>query len=1841
MVEAKGVFAIQRFSLLQLKRNLISPDRVPSAFVRIRLLRGDGTVTPAQRTVVRRNTSTPLYESLFYFNDIHVAEGELATCVLQLSVYDRGRLGPHMLVGSIDMDLESVYQLPNHELWRKWVTVLDPRGKRDGPQGQLKLCVAVLAKGDKPPDHGGEVADEGDGDGGELGDIGDLGGLDLSALGGPAAKTESTVPYALRLQAYAAMDLPRMDWTPGSGVQPYIQLSAGSKAARTRRRRGDHPQWRQELALTLQLPADGSGAPPIRITLFDQNLTTSDTPIAALRFSYAELRQHLDYYRRPRWYPLYGAPREPEGEFHLRSGAKLARRMNNGFVLGSDYRGSLLLSIEAAAERDLGPHKRRGLPMPDVKAPVNLVLLSEVLQLDLVLPEYHGRGSEVCVEVSYGLSAVRTVMWYEANVVRDTAGDMFVTLGEKLKPTNAPVPPPLEGDDAGRSAPDVFINIWYSSPMVKKQRIAFGRVPVEALLPAVETDYPEEAPEATTGGSCAFQGWITLNYDALSMRKGSSTVRSARPVGAVLVRLQMTRKPGGAVYILGITDKEEQEKRAAEEKRVAKEAAKEAGEESDSEDEDEAAAKANGKGPGLFEAGGRFGPDADPEVVQAIQTRPYRLRVYVYQAQGLPVADADGGSDPYCVVRCGNTVSRTQVCGNTTSPAWFAELPMDVLFPICSRPDLLSFGAMVHNAKHVDRARRQLVQSLFKKQLAERAALPPTGAREDLAPLADPEATVGGGLIIDGFQDAYTSAAGATRVPGASGAMGKGAVDSDDDENDDDEYADGDVLAWAVPRVNITVFDKSLLGDEPLCCVSIPTGRLWGRKSSGGVDADGQIFRSLPLQWYKLRTFEFKGARMNQPVDGSGGQILVALSVEGPMDSLRAVLDRDAFARSEAIKPLPGRSTYAPPCAPILARHAGDGAVNIHGITNMPSQPAELEVLVLGVRMMKPMLGLPVVSPSVEFELTGVLPLVNGQTVVRSKNSGRPTGTNANFKGELLALQGAFPTEEKCTPGLTIRVRDKRLGANVIVGIASLTPIPSHNGPGPSAAELEAENDAWAFMRKGDDDASTAKTPSMRSGLSALSGTDDGKGHKRARGAPAGDEQVHDDGGFDPHGMGETPPYLKGRKVLAYGMEDVLGHPPFFTVPVMRAGGGLAGPGGHDKGGLDDVVEVGLVKFCLRRVPLVPASIPGRLTKKDAEEQGLYTRMDHMSTDPPLDPLRDQVAGTPEKFIVRVYILRGLELRPTNSNGLSNPYIVATLGTKSVGNRTEAVKDTLYPPFYRMLEFKPALPGPGQLVVKVFNANDSVLPGATDHFIGETLIDLEDRWFSEEWRKYASKPPLERRTLSLRRGGGAQGRLELFVEILDSANSGTAPLNITPPPPEQVELRLVIWQAKHMENKKVILAQNDLFFRALVQGTDRLGRPVLLDKSTDIHWFSSGGTGSFNYRLIFRFELPLANPKLKISAWNKDIVGTTDDTIGEVTLSLGDMCGRLMKQLKANRAAGDKKDLVEILEPLPDAVNQGKMWLKVYHPSAKKTSKGEVEVQYALLTSKKADSRPVGEGQDEPNRDPVLPKADRATLDLLNPFGSLMTIIGPERLRQILFVLVLILVLLGTGGIGLVVANDFLSAEIMKKLGACACGARVVFCPCAVADPSPGAPSPQASARAEQRRGTRPRFRRFHIEDTHTHTPSQPVSQLSEKACAWSLLLIARAAASCLCASCAASGLYRVAMLPSTRRRSCTALPASSNSRHCCCCCSSASTSTSAAIASTMGTARGTTHGSWRPRARSSVSWPARVTVFWVCDTVLVGLKATRNTMFSPLLMPPWMPPLRLLRVRNSPASSM
>ena len=61
-----------------------------------------------------------------------------------------------------------------------------------------------------------------------------------------------------------------------------------------------------------------------------------------------------------------------------------------------------------------------------------------------------------------------------------------------------------------------------------------------------------------------------------------------------------------------------------------------------------------------------------------------------------------------------------------------------------------------------------------------------------------------------------------------------------------------------------------------------------------------------------------------------------------------------------------------------------------------------------------------------------------------------------------------------------------------------------------------------------------------------------------------------------------------------------------------------------------------------------------------------------------------------------------------------------------------------------------------------------------------------------------------------------------------------------------------------------------------------------------------------------------------------------------------------------------------------------------------------------------------------------------------------------------------------------------------------------------------------------------------------------------------------------------------------------------------------------------MGTARGSTHGSWRPRASSVVASLSVVTVSCSEEIVAVGLNATRKIKSAPLVIPPWTPPDRL-----------
>ena len=58
-------------------------------------------------------------------------------------------------------------------------------------------------------------------------------------------------------------------------------------------------------------------------------------------------------------------------------------------------------------------------------------------------------------------------------------------------------------------------------------------------------------------------------------------------------------------------------------------------------------------------------------------------------------------------------------------------------------------------------------------------------------------------------------------------------------------------------------------------------------------------------------------------------------------------------------------------------------------------------------------------------------------------------------------------------------------------------------------------------------------------------------------------------------------------------------------------------------------------------------------------------------------------------------------------------------------------------------------------------------------------------------------------------------------------------------------------------------------------------------------------------------------------------------------------------------------------------------------------------------------------------------------------------------------------------------------------------------------------------------------------------------------------------------------------------------------------------------MASTIGTARGTTQGSCLPFPSKTIDSPAALMVFWFCIMVATGLNATLNYICCPFEIPP------------------
>ena len=92
----------------------------------------------------------------------------------------------------------------------------------------------------------------------------------------------------------------------------------------------------------------------------------------------------------------------------------------------------------------------------------------------------------------------------------------------------------------------------------------------------------------------------------------------------------------------------------------------------------------------------------------------------------------------------------------------------------------------------------------------------------------------------------------------------------------------------------------------------------------------------------------------------------------------------------------------------------------------------------------------------------------------------------------------------------------------------------------------------------------------------------------------------------------------------------------------------------------------------------------------------------------------------------------------------------------------------------------------------------------SETLIGETVIDLEDRLFSEEWKKQQEDGMLPKEIRPLNNPGNVnnQGFLTCKVEILERKYAIANPtVPIDPPSYDMFDLRVVVWDAVDVKAK--------------------------------------------------------------------------------------------------------------------------------------------------------------------------------------------------------------------------------------------------------------------------------------------------------------------------------------------------------------------------------------------------------------------------------------------------------
>ncbi|KAM7376197.1 hypothetical protein PAMP_005940 [Pampus punctatissimus] len=429
-----------------------------------------------------------------------------------------------------------------------------------------------------------------------------------------------------------------------------------------------------------------------------------------------------------------------------------------------------------------------------------------------------------------------------------------------------------------------------------------------------------------------------------------------------------------------------------------------------------------------------------------------------------------------------------------------------------------------------------------------------------------------------------------------------------------------------------------------------------------------------------------------------------------------------------------------------------------------------------------------------------------------------------------------------------------------------------------------------------------------------------------------------------------------------------------------------------------------------------------------------------MSFDSNMGMFQNIPHNDPINILVRIYVIRATDLHPADINGKADPYIAIKLGKTEIKDKENYISKQLNPLFGKSFDIEATFPMDSTLTVSIY---DWDLVG-TDDLIGETKLDLENRFYSKHratcgitcnyaihgynvWRdpmkptQILAKLCKDGKLDGPHYGPGGRVKVENRVFMAPTEIEDENGL---------FELRVIIWNTDEvvLEDDDIFTGEksSDIFVRGWLKGQQE-------DKQdTDVHYHSITGEGNFNWRFVYPFDYLMAEEKIVISkkesmfawdeteykiparlnlqVWDADHF-SADDFLGAIELDLN----RFPRGAKTAKQCTIEMVTNEAEMPMVSIFKQKRV--KGWWPFVARNEEdefeltGKVEAELHLLTGEEAEKSPVGEGRNEPDPLEKPNRPDIALLWFLIPFKAAKHLVC-DQYRWLTIKIVTVLLLL-------------------------------------------------------------------------------------------------------------------------------------------------------------------------------------------------------------------------------------